>query len=103
MVRLAVAPRPGTALEDGRAVLGWLERGGGSNVGLVLDKEDPALAREAGGRLFHVRLQGRAPTQALIEALAQVDYRGVLSAAAWEGASTADQSPQTSSSTSSAT
>jgi sugar phosphate isomerase/epimerase len=100
MVRLALWPREGAWPADGRAALGWLERAGGSNVGLLVDNEDAELVREAGGRLFHVRLRGRAVPPPLAAALAEVIYRGALGVEGWEGAT---QSPQTSSSTSSAT
>jgi hypothetical protein len=104
MMRLALWPRAGTWLADGRALLAWLERIGTNNVGLIVDSDDPELVRQASRRLFHVRLRGRKIEPALAEALAQVHYRGAVGVEAWdEGGTSTAHSPQTSSSTSSAT
>jgi hypothetical protein len=84
MVRLAVRPQAGSCLADAPAVLAWLARQSVEGVGLSLEESSQELLRQAGRRLFHLRLGTQSTATALAEVLAEIDDRGVVGVLEWD-------------------
>jgi sugar phosphate isomerase/epimerase len=102
-MHLAVLARPGTCLPDAKRAIAWLAEPGRERIGLALEEEGLRWIGQAGNRLFYVRLRGFEPNGNWRDALLAIGYRGMIGVVPPTFFSTADQSPQTSSRTSSAT